>query len=366
MVDFADNAIPAYAILSHRWGDKETSYQEYMNVAPEERSSFAKIRGLCTLASSRGWEWVWIDTCCIDKKSSAELSEAINSMYNWYRKSVECYVYLCDVEWNSQDMDKSLREFQRSVWFTRGWTLQELLAPGRVLFFDRHWKGIGDKHNLSNEISTITGISLQSLLSKNRPEESVAIVMSWASKRVTSRVEDTAYCLMGLFDVNMPLLYGEGEKAFERLQLAIIQATSDESIFAWYDPKLRHSSSYDYFGILARSPSQFGHSRDIVGILRANDTAPRPPYSMTNLGLAIKVPSSLLPPDKSVDSFELPLDCMNEEKLRKNPVNPKVKSILLRRGGWNGLWFRLRCDELGESSFLRVTDNDPTIYIRSK
>ena len=107
MKDFFDDAIPKYAILSHKWGSKETSYQEYENTALKKRSSFTKIRGLCTLARSRRWEWVWIDTCCIDKKSSAELSEAINSMYRWYRQSAECYVYLSDVKWNSKDIINS-------------------------------------------------------------------------------------------------------------------------------------------------------------------------------------------------------------------------------------------------------------------
>ena len=169
---------------------------------------------------------------------------------------------------------------------------------------------------------------------------------------MTSRVEDTAYCLMSLFDVNMPLLYGEGKKAFERLQLAIIQTTDDESIFAWTDWEQKNS----YSGIFAYSPSQFRYSGKITRILRLEiglfETT-RPPYSMTNQGLAIKVPSNLLP-ELSDNRLELPLNCQDSEK----PLsNFNVKTIHLERGHY-GPWYRIHSDKLGESSHQRVMDND--------
>ena len=345
MKDFFDDAIPKYAILSHRWGAEETSYQKYESTELNRRFIFAKIRGLCKLARSRGWRWAWIDTCCIDKKSSAELSEAINSMYRWYEGSAECYVHLSDVKWNGRDIDRSLSDFRQSVWFTRGWTLQELLAPEKVLFFDCHWKYIGDKTHLSEEVSAITGIHTEYLLHPRLDVESVATKMSWASKRVTSRVEDAAYCLMGLFDVNMPLLYGEGRKAFKRLQLEIIKTTKDESIFAWTDPDLQFS------GILAYSPSQFAHLGKIRKLL-----TDKPPYSMTNKGLAIKVP-----PEMSFAScLELRLDCYDSGKWACS--DGIVTTIWLIRDSL-GHWRRFYCNKLGEASHQRVTDNDSTIYI---
>ena len=183
-----------------------------------------KIRDCCSPAERRGFDWVWVDTCCIDKKSSAELSEAINSMFRWYAEAGECYAYLSDVHLN-KGLDLATRSvhtswFVHSLWFTRGWTLQELLAPSNAIFFDCDWNCIGNKKELSNEISTATGIGIQYL--DNTHGASVATKMSWISGRRASRMQDIAYCLLGLFDVNMPLLYGEGRKAFLRLELEIL------------------------------------------------------------------------------------------------------------------------------------------------
>jgi hypothetical protein len=177
----------------------------------------------------------WIDSCCIDKTSSAELSEAINSMFRWYQNAQVCYAYLSDVP-AIEDLDHYRKdsEFRRSKWFTRGWTLQELLAPEIVVFYNHDWVEIGTKALMSGVIRSITNIDRGFLMGESEIKPAcVAQKMSWASRRKTTRLEDTAYCLMGLFDVNMPLLYGEGEKAFYRLQLEIIKNSSDESIFAW-------------------------------------------------------------------------------------------------------------------------------------
>ena len=245
--EFYDDQIPRYAILSHRWGPDEVSYQDFLAGRETGGSGYKKILQACQIAAAGGYQvrsdprllstpsvWIWIDTCCIDKASSAELSEAINSMYRWYSKSQFCYVLLPDVT-ASNNWEQTKAEFVRSEWFDRGWTLQELLAPWRVVFLDKDGIGIGNKINLAEEISFATGIAKQYLASwqASTTQVTVAEKMSWAGKRKTSRIEDKAYCLLGLFNINMPLLYGEGGKAFRRLQLEILKSSDDESILAW-------------------------------------------------------------------------------------------------------------------------------------
>ncbi|KAN0105003.1 Heterokaryon incompatibility protein (HET) domain containing protein [Hyaloscypha variabilis] len=232
--EFLDNDIPPYAILSHTWGAEEISYQDACDTKSSGRrkKGFAKIRGCCAQARMVELEWVWIDTCCIDKTSSAELSEAINSMYKWYEKADICYAYL-------EDVPTSLSEFSINLlltarWFTRGWTLQELVAPRIVEFYARDWTEIGTKFSLCSLLSKRTGMDEALLLCQKPPSMyPISQCMSWASQRETTRVEDGAYCLFGLFGVNMPLLYGEGSRAFGRLQEEILRRYEDYSIFLW-------------------------------------------------------------------------------------------------------------------------------------
>ncbi|KAH8782110.1 heterokaryon incompatibility protein-domain-containing protein, partial [Hyaloscypha finlandica] len=222
---FFGEAVPDYAILSHRWNDVEVSFQDLQNGEGEQMAAYSKIQRCCAQAQLDGWQYAWIDSCCIDKTSSAELSEAINSMYSWYKESQVCYAYLADIR-RGETLQDDLRG---SNWFTRGWTLQELLAPSSVVFFDTNWNDVGTKGSLVDIISEITGIGDF----VNFEGACVAQKMSWMAKRETTRVEDGAYCLLGLFNVNMPPLYGEGEKSFMRLQLEILKTSDDESIFAW-------------------------------------------------------------------------------------------------------------------------------------
>ncbi|KAI1271376.1 HET-domain-containing protein [Xylaria sp. FL0933] len=214
--------------------NREVSHSDLISATYDPNGpGWQKIKRCCSLARSRGLQWAWIDTCCIDKTSSAELSEAINSMFAWYRDSEECYVFLHDVhltemprihgadgnlDWMrdlSLDQATAVNEFTKSRWFTRGWTLQELLAPKNVLFFNSLNDIIGTRIELAPFITTATRIQPE-FLNGNQGllEASIAQRMCWASSRTTTRVEDTAYSLLGIFDVNMPLLYGEGEKAF--------------------------------------------------------------------------------------------------------------------------------------------------------
>ena len=161
-----------------------------------------------------GLQYAWIDACCIDKTNSSELSEAINSMYQWYKNVAVCYVYMFDVEIRSPLIDLS---FEGSAWHTRGWTLQELIAPEIAKFYAFNWQYIGEKTALRTKISAITGIRVAALAGEPLEKFSIAQRMSWASTRTTTRVEDVAYSLLGIFDVHMPMLYGEGKKAFVRL-----------------------------------------------------------------------------------------------------------------------------------------------------
>lgn len=244
---FSPNSIPPYAILSHTWGaeEDEVTLQELGQPSVLNKPGYSKIEGACRQTLKDGLEYIWIDTCCIDKTSSAELSEAINSMFRWYHDARVCYVYLTDFSTQGMASQDDLHKpFRSCKWFTRGWTLQELLAPPFVRFHSREWHILGSKTTLSDEISSITGIDTRALTGTTRLSAySIAQRMSWASHRTTTRPEDVAYCLLGLFQINMPLLYGEGEKAFSRLQEEIIKMSDDHSIFAWETDVIEYDSA---------------------------------------------------------------------------------------------------------------------------
>ena len=287
--EFYETSLPRYAILSHRWGEAEVSYKDMVKKRAKEGPGLTKVKNCCKLASSEGYEWVWIDTCCIDKKSSAEVSEAVNAMYRWYEKADKCYAYLFDVKANKPET------FRQSSWFTRGWTLQELIAPMKLLFYDAEWLSIGSKTTLVAEVTAVTGID-QGILRKpsllRMPRGAcIARKMYWASARQTSVPEDKAYCLLGLFDINMPLLYGEGaEKAFLRLQKELLSTTTDETIFAWTPSAsgrgLLASELMEFAsgrGLLASEPRDFAASHD-VKIFDPDEIGARLPWAMTNMG----------------------------------------------------------------------------------
>lgn len=402
---FIDSFVPQYAILSHTWGDEEIMFDDIRDPGqplPLSKRGFEKVKGSCFQASQDGYQYIWIDTCCIDKSSSAELSEAINSMFMWYHNAGRCYAYLADFD--SSHSAEPEAGFERSRWFTRGWTLQELIAPRDVCFYDCNWSFVGrrqaspskptddsensnerneisygydsynndggddgdddddgndgsdgennedgknnedgdsnenslptgndnteqnegnddvvnnndynnnddnisddninldninqDNIDLADRISSETGIhidilrwyvgqqgefpledpSAQFTTLKSTPEEalvralgycSVAQKMSWAARRQTTRPEDEAYSLLGLFGVNMPLLYGEGRQAFFRLQQEILRFSNDQSILAFSHPEntsIMRSGLERRCPLLAVSPACFADSGEI-------------------------------------------------------------------------------------------------------
>jgi hypothetical protein len=288
--------IPKYATLSHTWGDEEVTFQDwqYDLGSAKHKAGFAKIRGSCEEALRHGLNYLWCDTNCIDKTSSAELTEAINSMFDWYKNSVVCFAYLADVPPLPDHGPERLACFRKSRWFTRGWTLQELLAPAHLVFFANDWTKINDRSALAQEIASLTGIGERYLglheQGGRSPEilsiASVAERMSWLSLRETTRIEDLAYCMLGIFDINMPLLYGEGRKAFLRLQEEIIRVSNDQTIFCWmwddrYVPQ-------NWVSILSPSPRTFEKSGTYSKKYSLRSTTVS--YTVTNAGLLITLP----------------------------------------------------------------------------
>jgi Heterokaryon incompatibility protein (HET) len=421
---FYGSSTPPYAILSHRWGDDEISLQDLQAAIKDKASvnhgaflatNFWKIQKTREEASASDIDWVWIDTCCINKESSAELSEAINSMYKWYQNAKICYAYMFDVVWAAENSDITVghdlsyaaepdadspglslntmttmeaaisnvtnaTSFQNSSWFSRGWTLQELLAPRTIKFFDSGWNFIGMKAELVSYIAERSGIDAGFIEARIALEQaSVAEKMSWVSRRQTTREEDMAYCLLGIFDVNMPLLYGEGKKAFMRLQLEIIRKSDDESIFAWrrepnnWRPReqvqlLEHKKqesglrkrakrgSYKaqpfkpHSGLLAEEPEEFTRSGHIQW-KREKKFVRRLPYTMTNQGLCfyVEVFQSQIQGVKEGGTFDIELNCYETQTAQmddgsQRQVDKPIVISLRKEGSDNDqAWRRHDC-----------------------
>lgn len=222
LAPFDDEQLPPYAILSHTWTEgQEVSYNDLLAGAGKDKTGYAKIHFCAEQAARDELEYFWVDTCCIDKTNSTELAEALNSMFRWYRDSQKCYVYLSDVSIGNGD-DNQLqhtwgRVFRRSRWFTRGWTLQELVAPRFVFFFSQEGKILGSKETLKQVIHEITDIPITALSDSPLTDFSIEERLRWAKNRNTKRSEDKAYCLLGIVGVFIAPIYGEGEHAFIRL-----------------------------------------------------------------------------------------------------------------------------------------------------
>ncbi|KAI0827270.1 heterokaryon incompatibility protein-domain-containing protein [Trametes gibbosa] len=315
--------ITPYAILSHTWCDEEEGGEQTYDDIVQFQSAFspstpgyshtsypppplneaffshpelsAKIKGICKVARRAGYRLIWIDSCCIDKRSSAELSEAINAMYALYRDSNICFVYLADVPDGTVPRATD-SDFWKSRWYKRGWTLQELIAPARVMFLSSGWTFLGTKTGLASTLEKITGVSA-AILTGRVPLSSASVAkrMSWAAERATKRVEDQAYSLLGIFGVHLSPIYGEGTNAFLRLQEEIIKHIPDQSIFAWGKSRtlVTHnwvSETYHGLGnvvgpgLLASSPIAFYGVGDVT------------PIAATEFSGAIGMPRSFVPP----------------------------------------------------------------------
>jgi hypothetical protein len=310
---FSRDNVPSYAILSHTWGDQEVTFKDLaksrsLTSKVKRMQGWKKIKYTCKQAIEDNLEYAWIDTCCIDSASSAELSEAINSMFEWYSKAFVCYAYLTDVIiQKTADREEIRKKLVNSRWFTRGWTLQELIAPSVLIFYDSHWVKLGTKAALHEVVTEITGIDYGILAGDDSVfSTSIAHRLSWAANRKTTRIEDIAYCLLGIFNVNMPLLYGESQKAFIRLQEEFIKESDDQSLFAWECRETLPEAdaqnvpsgdiiTYSTLGVLAPDPSYFANKRVVTNVITREywDS-----YSMTNRGLRMQLPILPIGPDQ--------------------------------------------------------------------
>ncbi|KAF4417017.1 Vegetative incompatibility HET-E-1, partial [Fusarium acutatum] len=284
--EFFNGNTPPYAILSHAWGDQEVTFRDWQNRQQvTQKHGYSKILQACNQALNQKLEWLWVDTNCIDKSSSAELSEAINSMFAYYQRSEVCYAYLADVPTANQDIELLNSELRSSRWFTRGWTIQELIAPGHLVFYAADWSSIGSKDDtLVDLLTSITKIDSTYLTGyEDIYQAPISKRMSWLAKRITTRIEDMAYCMLGIFDINMPLLYGEGKRAFFRLQEEIIKSCNDHTIFCW---EWADDVPDDWASLLAPWPTVFAGA----GGCRRESSDNVSVFSMTNAGLSIRLP----------------------------------------------------------------------------
>lgn len=370
---FDGRPVPPYAILSHTWEDDEVRFEDVCfgkstSVMPTEKQGYTKIKYSCDQAQRDGLEYIWIDCCCIDKSSSAELSEAINSMFSWYEKSRRCYVYLFDLN----RPNHLPITFEESRWLRRGWTLQELVAPMHVEFYDHQWIRLGDKGtrprqtissdpgdefdgfeaifnldsaqpkdyegNLAYRIESVTRIPIEVLTLKQRPISRLLLRfpaaqrLSWAANRQTTKVEDRAYSLLGLFDVKMPLLYGEGKEAFVRLQQEIMNRYHDQTLLAFTRQRHIH---WQLHGPLADDPAVFANST-IVRVPKPQRKMSRPleepfSYSWRHIDLQIYLCLSLGQDQKYALAI---LDCGYSDDPLSRP------SLLLRRLDGFGSFYR--------------------------
>jgi hypothetical protein len=374
--------LPPYAALSHTWSDEEVSFEDMHNLDDKvtQKKGFAKLLACSSLAKHDGLQYLWIDTCCIDKTSSAELAEAINSLFKWYEGASICYVYLPDVKAPKSKLDFG---FERSKWFTRGWVLQELLAPNDLRFYDSDWTFLGTRYQLASQIAHITGIDLHILVRNHKSGhdalethhldtdscrecgnisaikpllKSVTIAnrMLWTANRLTSREEDWAYSLLGIFDVSIPLLYGEGIKAFTRLQEAIVKGSNDHSIIAFRSPAPTLDVSKDalvHGPVLSPTPAFFQDN------IQPDWALPDITSNMNYLDGDLNIDMLICPPLESpfgdcFDHFIGMLDCVLGDDLLSRPA------ILLRKITGSQKFFRI-----GNSLLFEIRPEKPDVLL---
>ncbi len=306
LVSFPADDVPPYAILSHTWSDgEEVTYDELLSGTGKNKRGYNKIRFCGERASQDGLQYFWVDTCCINKQDKEELTYALNAMFAWYRKSQICYCYMYDVPKHDLDPEHKDSKFRKSRWFTRGWALQELLAPLYLIFFNCAWEEIGTKSSLKGIVADITGIAPSILVLNKGGDVSVAQRLSWAAERQTSVAADKSYCLLGLLGVNIPMKLrtsnGKGieedeedeEKTFFRFQVQMLKTSDDQSLFCWQEPPGEKRPSA---GLLARSPRHFKNCNRFYQSHERRQASKRLTFSKK--GLRIRLP--LIPdPDRS-------------------------------------------------------------------
>jgi hypothetical protein len=308
--------IPPYAILSHTWGasDDEVTFQNLADGTAPLKAGYRKIEFCAEQAARDGLNFFWIDTACIDKSSSRELDEAINSMFRWYQDSVKCYVYLDDV--SSDSLAKDGLSFHKSKWFTRGWTLQELLAPKCVELYSREGHQLGTKSTCVQEIAEITRISTKALQGTALSQFGVKERMRWIIGRETTREEDLAYCLLGIFGARMRPDYGEGRgDAFERLNKKIIARSREAGREA--EVTLRS----DYFKLFTKTPTMLHETNDDYTLLmgNSNDNGRPDLYAVKRTGTRDEnIEVNILYGSSSYQKFILRIATPDFTPLRKN------------------------------------------------
>ncbi|KAK5729792.1 hypothetical protein LTR17_011658 [Elasticomyces elasticus] len=360
----------------------EVSHQAFLARSFDRKGAgWQKIQRCCRLSKQRGFDWTWIDTCCVDKTSSAELSETINSMYAWYRDAYVCYVFMDDVKADvlpmldladgeeklGQSPDISalngIKAFSNSRWWSRMWTLQELLAPPTVFFYNANDVLLGTRDSLAFIISEVSDIGLDFVTRKvNIHDAGIAQRMSWASSRESTRTEDQAYALLGIFAVNMPLLYGEGAKAFARLQEQIIAQSDDQSILAWglWGPK-----DHDIEGVLASAPSDFDGSGRVTMPQSVRHAYHVHSYGVTNQGLAISHNGGLMRMANWAAEYgwrsgpsTLTLQCVNNNVERRSSGTRSrgTTPIRLHFKRREGRWYRAGIEGLRQDPAMSWSD----------
>ncbi|MCJ1477534.1 hypothetical protein MMC13_006206 [Lambiella insularis] len=299
-----------YVVISHVWQESEVTFEDmpqFKTISasptdPQYASALKMIKACDAVLRHEDGRvtHLWLDTVCIDKKNLTEFSTAINSMWRWYRQASACFVYLEDLP------SPGVPTLTESKWFLRGWTLQELVAPRNVIFFDRNWNLIGNKESLQQELMDRTKIGVDFLLHRQSiSRASISQRMSWSAGRQTTVPEDIAYSLLGLFSVNMPLLYGEGkERAFRRLQEEIMRYSDDHSLFAWKSAMARSLGS----GLLAESPDFFQETGDYVHKPNRQNNKP---FQLTNKGISIDLYLQQLYPQQLQGAYVASIDCLH-------------------------------------------------------
>ncbi|KAF7914964.1 hypothetical protein EAE99_010385 [Botrytis elliptica] len=342
--NFDDSHVPDYAILSHTWGAEtdELTFQDLLNGTGQGKSGYRKLQFCGEQAKRDGLRYFWVDTCCIDKTSSAELQKAINFMFRWYKNAEKCYVYLSDVSvknYEQSNVFSWLPSFRESRWFTRGWTLQELIAPPSVQFFCSNGTLLGDRKSLQQEIYEVTGVDISALQGKNLSEFSIEQRLSWAENRQTKYEEDRAYSLLGIFDVYMPHLYGEGsENSFRRLQEEIEKRAKKRT--------LDDSSVLSAAGSNSTKRSKISHDQSSIHLSR---------------------PQTVEGPERIFEDNMHEIDTITRQSIIDQLYFPKIDERLTSLAAAQGTtcrWFLTKSEYLSWNDVSKRQDHEGFLWIK--